>query len=87
MCQGCYDEAGSPDPNGAAKALGALLREINEFGGCHIVVSDWNLEDDDIDFCIKYPTTTDHERDVMLALKALPKDQRYAAMAVASKYV
>lgn len=87
MCIGCYEEAGMPTPGEEAKALGARLREVDKFGGCHIVVSDWNLDGDDIDFCINYPMTTDAERDVMRALKALPKDQRYAAMAVAGGYV
>ena len=87
MCFGCYEEAGSPAPGEEAKALGVRLREIDEFGGCHIVVSDWNLDDENIDFCTAYPTTTDAEREVMTALKALPEDQRYAAMAVADKYV
>ena len=87
MCQGCYQEAGSPLPNETAKELGVRLREVNEFGGCHIVVSDWNLEDDNIDFCLKYETTTDDEKKIMLELKALPEDQRYAAMAVADGYV
>lgn len=86
MCEGCYDEAGRPAPGKAAKALGPRLRRLDEFGGCHIVVSDWNLEDDNIDFCIGYETTTDVERKVMLALKALPEDQRSAAMAVARRY-
>ena len=86
MCQGCYAEAGSPVPDEAAKALGPRLRGVNEFGGCHIVVSDWNLEDSNIDFCIVYETTTDAEREVMLALRALSEDQRYAAMAVADGY-
>ncbi len=86
MCLGCYEEAGSPEPTAEARALGARLREIDEFGGCHIVVSDWNLEDDHIDFCIEYDATTDSEREVMRALKTLPEEQRYAAMAVASAY-
>lgn len=87
MCYGCYEEAGKPLPTEAAKALGVRLRDINEFGGCHIVVSDWNLDDDNIDFCMTYATTTDAEREVLTALKALPEDQRYAAMAVADNYI
>lgn len=86
MCIGCYEEAGSPVPGGEARALGIRLREVNEFGGCHIVVSDWNLEDDNIDFCITYPDTTDAEKELMVALKALSEDQRYAAMAVCDNY-
>jgi hypothetical protein len=87
MCFGCYLEAGSPAPNDEAKAIGIRLRDVDAFGGCHIVVSDWNLEDDNIDFCIDYPTTTDAEREIMRALKVLPDDQRYAAMAVADHYI
>lgn len=87
MCYGCYEEAGKPLPNDEARALGERLREIDEFGGCHVVVGDWNLDDRNIDFCMAYETTTDAEREVMAALKALPEAQRYAAMAVADGYI
>lgn len=87
MCLGCYEDAGMPIPGEEAKVLGLRLREIDEFGGCHIVVSDWNLEDEHIDFCITRQETTDAEREVMIALKSLQEGQRYAAMAVADKYI
>ena len=86
MCEGCYEEAGSPIPTEEAKAVGIRLRDVDDFGGCHIVRSDWNLEDENIDSCINYELTTDAEREVMLALKALPEDQRYAAMGFAEGY-
>jgi len=87
MCYGCYEEAGKPLPNETAKALGRRLREIDEFGGCHIVVSDWNLDDEDIDYCMYHEETTDAERKILAELKELPASQRYAAMAVADDYV
>lgn len=86
MCIGCYEEQGSPAPTLAARELGERLKAVNEFGGCHIAVSDWNLDDECIDFCIAQPDTTQDERAVMVALKALTEDQRYAAMAVADGY-
>ena len=51
------------------------------------MVEDWNLEDEHIDFCLAEPRTTEIERHLMLALKALPEDQRYAALAVRYNYV
>jgi len=87
MCHGCYEEAGSPKPTPEARALGLRLRDVDPFGGCHIVREDWNLEDSNIDFCIAHHSTTDAEREVMVALKALPEDQRAAAMAVADEYI
>jgi hypothetical protein len=83
VCITCYDEAGRPVPNDAARALGVRLREVGEFGGCHIVVSDWNLEDWHIDSCIDDPATTEVERGIMRELKKLSNGQRHAAMAVA----
>lgn len=86
MCYGCYEEAGKPKPEAEALRLGPLLREVNPFGGCHIVVEDWNLEEEHIDFCINEPRTTSIERELMFQLKALPEDQRYAALAVRDNY-
>ena len=87
MYIGCYEVAGNPKPGAEAIRVGLLLRDVDPWGGCHIVREDWNLEDNHIDFCISYETTTEAERTIMLALKSLPENQRYAAMAVADEYV
>lgn len=87
MCYGYYEDEGKPLPGPEALALGSLLDECDPFGGCHIVVEDWNLDDECIDFCIAEPMTTPRERELMVALKKLPEDQRYAAMAVRDGYV
>jgi hypothetical protein len=86
MCYGCYEEAGKPVPTEQARAVGIRLREVDPYGGCHIVREDWNVEDGNIDFCLADPATTEPERDVMRALRELPEDQRYAALATADGY-
>lgn len=57
MCYGCYEEAGSPAIiNDKTKAAAALVAEVYEYslvgGNAHIVVDDWNLEDDNIRWCL-----------------------------------
>lgn len=36
-----------------ANALAIRIRDANEFGGLHIAVSDGNLEDEHIEFCLE----------------------------------
>jgi len=87
MCHGCYAEAGSPAPSDNARAVGVRLRDVDPYGGCHIVREDWSLESDCIEMCINDPDTTDSERAVMRDLLALSEQQRFAAMAVADEYI
>jgi hypothetical protein len=60
MCYGCYvDEFGSPTiVNEATKRVAELCRQLYEIsavgGNCHIVTDDWNLEDENIRFCLDY---------------------------------
>lgn len=56
MCYGCWVEAGSPAiVTEATKTAAELVREVyvhNCVGGnLHIVLDDWNLEDEDLDYC------------------------------------
>jgi len=87
MCQHCYESEGSPVPGADARAIASRLNEVDPFGGCHIVVEDWNMEDEHIQYCIDNSSTTDTEREIMRDLLKLPLDQRYAAIAYAQEFV
>lgn len=57
MCEGCWIEAGSPAiDTPSVRRLAALTdaaeRAGEEFGALHIVISDWNVEDEHLLWCI-----------------------------------
>ncbi len=56
MCYGCYEEQGKPAIyNDIVKKAIASINKVYEYscvgGGLHIVLDDWNLEDDAVVFC------------------------------------
>lgn len=58
MCEGCYEDYGRPTiVTDRTLAAAELIRQVYEYsivgGNLHIVVDDWNLEDDDLEFCLK----------------------------------
>lgn len=57
MCQDCYESYGSPvDVTPETKETVKAIRELYGYaaagGGAHVVTDDWNLDDEDIDFCL-----------------------------------
>ena len=88
MCLGCWETEGRPFyASPAAQSLAAKFAEADKFGGLHIVVEDWNLEDHSIDFCIAShdPTLTTKELELALSLKKLTWEERWAT-AILSDY-
>ena len=74
----------------AAALAGCKLYEVHAAGGaCHILTADWNVDDDDVDFCLD---ETNHdrpidglERDVLNRFKALSIPERYSALRLAEE--
>lgn len=59
MCDSCYEKYGSPTletekVRQAAEAIEELYSMHGAGGMMHIVVDDWNLEDDSVEWCGKY---------------------------------
>jgi hypothetical protein len=59
MCEQCYIDAGSPSIiNEKTEHAARLIESIYDSpeggvgGYAHIIVDDWNLDDDSIDFCL-----------------------------------
>ena len=49
---GCWEDEGRPWlASELAKQWAPAFAAANHFGALHIVVEDWNLDDDDIAFC------------------------------------
>lgn len=105
MCEGCWEEYGSPKILTKDTILaGALIKdsyEINGVGGnLHIVVSDWNLEDEDVKFCEdmilrkngEEPIFPDEnllnvEKQLLPLLKKFSVDERASCLALACDYI
>lgn len=86
MCISCYQEYGSPTK--ATPAVMAIIDDLGSadpFGKLHIIVDDWNLDDEDIDFCVNDASGT--ERELALRLKALDLHERATAMAIVEGFI
>lgn len=70
-----------------AVTMADLMQRIDEYGACHIVVSDGNLEDDNIAFCLGLPECTEAEAAFLRALVALSMDERETAYAIANGHI
>jgi hypothetical protein len=58
MCEGCYEEYGRPAIiTDRTLAAAELVRQVYDYSGVggnlHIVLDDWNIEDDNLEFCAK----------------------------------
>lgn len=98
MCIECWRSAGSPaiindSTINAARLIGDIYDSDDTSGNCHVVLSDWNLSDDSIDWTINEAIAENFcgcsseqlaiERDCMNALRALSLNERFSAMAIA----
>ena len=89
MCFGCWEEQGRPQVNSEAVSLAARtvaeLYTVHLVGGkMHIVTDDWNVEDEDVEFC-KEEIEKDGdelERACLAAFLALTQTERASALAL-----
>ncbi len=97
MCMGCWHDYGAPrEITPEIKEAAALVAKVYESsvvgGNAHIVLDDWNIEDDSIDWCLETALRTnihEHsaeelavERQCLEALKALGLKERASALAL-----
>lgn len=98
MCYNCWEEAGKPaiitSKTNAAAKLVAEVYEFDSVGGhCHIVLDDFNIEDKDVDSCLKkilnepdrerYTTDqVDIQKRCMAAFLLLTEAERASALAL-----
>lgn len=92
MCQSCWEEYGSPTiDTPQVREMASRLEAEDPFGRFHIVVSDFNIEDEDIIFCRDdvprhYPATTEDQMTLANDLLAMSLEERAAALALADGY-
>jgi hypothetical protein len=95
MCIQCWNEFGRVQIDSAAvREAAASIAKVYEFscvgGNLHIAIEDWNIEDDNLDFCAKSirenvdeagPEQLDAEARCLGLLRALTEDERASALA------
>jgi len=57
-----------------------LAKDIDDYGVCHIVVDDYNLEDLHIDSCLNDKKATKEELEFLKCFKELNEDERFTAL-------
>jgi len=101
MCYACWEKSGEPTiVNELTTSVAKMIDHVYDFsevgGNAHIVVDDFNLEDDNIDFCLqqikKNPfhdekEQLDAEKQCLLALRQMSRDERASAMAIHEGYL
>jgi hypothetical protein len=91
MCRHCWEEEGAPRiDTPAIRAARDLIQRVYDFndvgGGLHVVVDDWNIEDDDL--VKRYAAPDDGpeqvvaEEECLAALRALTQPERASALAL-----
>jgi hypothetical protein len=101
MCKGCWIEADKPNiKNNLTKSVAKMIERVYDFsmsgGNAHIVVDDWNIEDNHIDFCLqmvlqnveKYDQDQlDAEKEFLMTFKLLDEEERYSALALYEGFI
>ena len=91
MCGGCWDRHGrpqiqSPEVRAAAEAVSAVYDESCVGGNLHIVIDDWNIEDDHIDWCENDAEMTAAEQECARLFRQLSEAERRSALALHEGY-
>jgi len=102
MCYGCYKEYGSPAIiTKTTQHVANLVAKVYEFssvgGNAHVVIDDYNIEDDHIDWCLREGLSSNvHEHDekqlaiekeLLEALRLLSIDERVSALAIHDGFI
>jgi hypothetical protein len=100
MCHGCWVEYGQPQIDSsavreAARAIAAVYDFSCVGGDLHIVIDDWNLEDDNLEWCAgeidknEFHASTEQlasERLCLDLLRPLSEDERASALALYDRF-
>lgn len=88
MCEQCYIDYGAPTKfTPAVLNIAAELKSADHLGGLHIVVDDWNLEDESIEYCAASDEASEAEKALAARLRLLDIDERATALALADGFI
>jgi hypothetical protein len=87
MCYGCWEDEGCPAiDNDSVRKAAEAAHELDPFGAFHIVVEDWNVDDGNIEFCMKEDDATEQELAWGRLLLSMSFDERLSALALADGF-
>lgn len=103
MCKSCWKQEGSPSlltpvVQEAARAIAEVYRYSPSGGRLHIVIDDWNAEDDDLAHC-RHRITTEQptcyyeasqreaEAICLTLLEPMSLEERYSALALHDGFI
>jgi hypothetical protein len=76
---GCWEEEGRPfKMTDTVREWAPKFAEADHFGPLHIIVEDWNLEDDNIEYCRNLPQSGPADIALCEALQAMTWEERWA---------
>ena len=79
MCIHCWEDEGRPyELTDAVRAWTKTFADTNKFGAMHIVVEDWNLDDESIGYCRYDNRVTESELSLCNAMLAMREGERWA---------
>jgi hypothetical protein len=83
MCEQCYEDYGSPNPDAISSAAIPLVDAVYEWsavgGNLHIILDDWNIDDENLASCRDYDLTI-AEAACLAAFEAMTIEQRAACL-------
>lgn len=78
MCLGCWEENGKPWLLTAeVERWAPIFGKCDHFGACHIIIDDWNLDDDAVSYCLD-KTSDQTEEELCIALLSMSIGERWA---------
>jgi hypothetical protein len=89
MCLGCWEEEGRPyKVTDAVRKLAPKFQAADGWGPLHVVVEDWNLDDNNLECCRSCITSVDLETykdEIALieAMQAMTWEERWATAILA----
>lgn len=88
MCYSCWeDDYAKPEiETPTIRALVPLIQKANPYGALHIVIDDWNLDDDDLAYCETCTNLTDLDREIINLMRSISVEERASAMAFADGF-
>jgi len=92
MCEGCWEEHGSPKiDNAKVRAAARLVRRLYETfptgGNLHIITDDWNISDRDIEFCSGFKSEMKPDELACLnAFSEMTKAERASALGLVDEF-
>jgi hypothetical protein len=79
MCLACWEDEGRPyRMTDAVREWVPAFSAADKFGALHVVVEDWNLDDENILFCMNDNRLTEGEGDLCRAMLGMSVEERWA---------